>query len=69
VTRVRYAAISNPKERFERMRPTVAEIDAMLKTVKPFGPDYCVLLAAREALQTAAFHFTREPYLFGSSGT
>jgi hypothetical protein len=62
----RYTAVHDAQARFERIRPAVAELDAMMLQVKPFGPDYCILLAAREAMTTAAFHFTKEPHLFGT---
>lgn len=64
----RYTTVHDAAARFERMRPGVAEIDLMMRQVKPFGPDYCILLAAREAMTTAAFHFTKEPYFFGDQG-
>ena len=65
MTRVKYVGVTDAKARFERMRPALREIDDMLLRYKPFGPEYCVLLAAREAFTTAAFHFTREPFMFG----
>jgi len=41
----------------------------MMKMVKPFSPDYCILLGARTALKDVADHFTGEPFVFGSKGT
>jgi hypothetical protein len=32
--------------------------------VRPFGPDYLILDAVDKALETAAYHFTREPSFY-----
>ena len=33
--------------------------------VRPQGPDYLILLAAHTALNTAATHFTGDPFIYG----
>lgn len=65
MTRVKYVGVRDAKDRFERLRPAVAEIEEMMRQCRPFGPDYCVLLAVREAMTTAAYHFTKQPFLYG----
>lgn len=62
----RYTGISNPREEFEALRPAADQLTAMMGRCKPFGTDYCVLLAARTALETAAYHFTNEPHLYSA---
>lgn len=36
----------------------------MQTKVRPFGPEYMILDAVKKALDTAAYHFTREPDFF-----
>jgi hypothetical protein len=61
MVKVNYCGITNPKEAFGRLRPFRAEILAMQHRYRPFDTDYLILDALRKALDTAAYHFTREP--------
>jgi hypothetical protein len=38
----------------------------MMTQCRPFGPDYMILAAAKKALDTAAYHFTREPDFYAA---
>ena len=58
---VRYTGIANPHEVFGRLAPFRSEIIAMQATLRPFATDYLILDALKKALDTAAYHFTREP--------
>lgn len=61
---VRYTGITNPHEAFARLKPFREAVIRMQGTVRPFGPDYLILAAVTKALDTAAYHFTREPDFF-----
>jgi hypothetical protein len=61
VVPVRYTGIANPHEAFARLRPFRSEIIAMQTQLRPFATDYLILDALKKALDTAAYHFTREP--------
>jgi hypothetical protein len=56
MVQVRYLGIGNPKAAFARLKPLRDEI-----MLRPFGTDYLILDALTKALDTAAYHFTREP--------
>ena len=62
-----YVPLANPKAEFEKLRPAVDVLDAMKRHYKPFSQEYLILMAARDGITTAAFHFTREPYMFGAA--
>ena len=38
------------------------------EAVGPFGRDYHAIAVALEALETTAFHFTREPHFYSTRG-
>jgi hypothetical protein len=57
---MRYAGIADPDRAFESLRPYRKAIIALMIGCRPFGPDYCILLAAQEALDAAAAYFTGE---------
>lgn len=61
---VRYTGVPNPLHAFAELRPLWERLIAMQTKVRPFGTDYMVLDAAKKALDTAAYHFTREPDFF-----
>ncbi|WP_395672796.1 hypothetical protein [Phenylobacterium sp.] len=63
-----YLGISDPKAAFEALRPYRNELIRLKTMCKPLGADYLVLDAAMQALDTAAYHFTRDPYLFVPQG-
>ncbi len=58
---VRRAGITDPKTAFRALRPMREQVMAMRNMCRPFGPDYLILDAVKVALDTAAYHFTREP--------
>lgn len=66
MTQRRYSTPDNPTAEFEAMRPAFNAIRQMMERVKPRGPDYLVLEAVTTAMNTAAYHFLRDPYFFGS---
>ena len=61
---VRYTGVANPHDAFAGLRPFREALIRMQGTVRPFGPDYLILEAVKKALETAAYHFTREPDFF-----
>ena len=63
---VRYPGVPNPMRAFGELRPLWQQLTAMQIKVRPFGPDYICLDAAMKALDTAAYHFTREPNFFAA---
>lgn len=64
MVRQRYLGLSDPHKAFEELKPLRAALIRMQARCRPFGPDYLVLSAATKALDTAAFHFTRDPNFF-----
>lgn len=63
---VRYPGVPDPMRAFGELRPLWQQLIAMQTKVRPFGPDYIILDAAMKALDTAAYHFTREPNFFAA---
>lgn len=61
MVRTQYTGIDDAKARFGRLRALREELIRMQDQVRPFGPDFLILEAVRKALDTAAYHFTREP--------
>jgi hypothetical protein len=43
-------------------------LSAMQRRCRPFGRDYLAIEIAKQGLDTAAFHFTREESFYGSQG-
>lgn len=64
MVQVRYPGVANAVEAFARLRPFRDEIIRMQTRVRPFATDYLILDALKKALETAAYHFTREPDFF-----
>ncbi|HEY2178612.1 MAG TPA: hypothetical protein VGH15_08515 [Caulobacteraceae bacterium] len=58
---VRYTGIANPHDAFARLKPFRDDIIRMQGKLRPFATDYLILDALKKALDTAAYHFTREP--------
>ncbi len=52
--------------KFDTLKPFWAELRRLQGQCKPFGRDYLALGIALDALETAAFHFTRRPHFYGS---
>lgn len=61
---VRYLGVPDPMRAFGELRPIWERLTAMQTKVRPFGTEYMILDAAKKALDTAAYHFTREPNFF-----
>ena len=60
----RYVGLGDAKAAFGELRALRERMLGMQASVRPFGPDYLVLSAVVKALDTAAYHFTREPDFF-----
>jgi hypothetical protein len=60
----RYVGLARPEDAFAALKPFRVELIRMKSLCRPFGADYLVLEAVREALDTAAFHFTRDPTFY-----
>ena len=67
MTQVRYAGVPDPKRAFDELRPLVARLVKMKIQCRPFGRDYHALSVALDALDTTAFHFTRNPNFFNET--
>jgi hypothetical protein len=61
---VKYPGVLDPRRAFEALRPFRRAIGVMQDRCRPFGSDYLILSAVVKALDTAAYHFTREPDFF-----
>lgn len=68
MVRQTYVGIGDPVTEFEKLRPFAAQLRALQRGCKPFGRDYHALAIAIEALETAAYHFTRRPHFYGDAG-
>ncbi|HEY1447570.1 MAG TPA: hypothetical protein VGF33_03470 [Caulobacteraceae bacterium] len=64
MVRVNYPGITTPQAAFAALKPFRDQIMAMAMRVRPGGTDYLILHALIGALDTAAYHFTREPDFF-----
>ena len=64
MTPVRYTGVTDPQRAFDELRPLVARLNAMKIHCRPFGRDYHAISVALDALDTTAFHFTRNPNFF-----
>jgi len=64
MVRMNYVGITDPKAAFAELAPFRAKLIAMKRKVRPFGSDYLILDALDKALDTAAYHFTREPHFY-----
>ncbi len=67
MTQVRYPGVLDPKGEFEALRPYHDALIRLQTRYRPFGPEYLILNAAREALATACFHFTRDPNFYAAT--
>ncbi len=68
MVRQTYVGLSDPVREFEALRPYAARLRALQRNCKPFGRDYHAIAIALDALETAAYHFTRRPHFYGDSG-
>jgi hypothetical protein len=64
MVQVRYTGIHDASAAFETLRPFRAKLMELQSRVRPFGSDFLILDAVRKALDTAAYHFTREPEFY-----
>ncbi len=64
MTPVRYTGVTDPQRAFDQMRPLVKQLGDLKHKCRPFGRDYHALSIALDALETTAFHFTRNPNFF-----
>jgi hypothetical protein len=60
----KYGTPANPRAELEAMKPAFNAAIRMMTRLKPFGPDYLVLHAVTSAMNTAAFHFLKDPHFF-----
>lgn len=56
-----YVGLGDPRQCFEELGEYRHRLMEMRKKHRPFGTDFMILDAAIKALDTAAYHFTREP--------
>lgn len=68
MVRQTYVGLADPVREFEALRPYAVQLRTMQRRCRPFGCDYHAIAVALEALETAAYHFTRRPRFFGDSG-
>lgn len=68
MTPVRYTGVTDPKGAFDQLRPLVRQLTELRIRCRPFGRDYHALSVALDALETTAFHFTRNPNFFNERG-
>jgi hypothetical protein len=57
MAKMTYCGVLNPRREFEAMRPSYVATLKMMRTCRPFGPDYDALAAVIQALDAAAEHF------------
>ena len=53
---------------FTALAPYQRALSAMQRQCRPFGRDYLALDIAKQGLETAAYHFTREAAFYGLPG-
>jgi hypothetical protein len=66
-----YEGLGEPAEAIAALQdlaPYVACLRALQHKCRPFGRDYLALEIARQSLDTAAYHFTREASFYGARG-
>lgn len=67
MVRLSYLGLGDPAaclRRFEALRPFVADLRGLQRLCAPGQGDYLAFEVAIDALETAAFHFTRRPFFF-----
>jgi len=53
---------------FQALTPYADQLRKLQSRCRPYGRDYCALDIAKQSLETAAFHFTREEHFYGARG-
>ncbi|MGH7022117.1 MAG: hypothetical protein ACREEB_00850 [Caulobacteraceae bacterium] len=66
MVQIRYTGITNPNAAFARLKPFRDELIALSGKVRPTSTDYKILHVLIGALDTTAYHFTREPDFFAT---
>jgi hypothetical protein len=56
-----YTGLVDANQAFADLTPLRKRLIEMQCRYRPFGPDYLILDAVTKALDTAAYHFTRQP--------
>jgi hypothetical protein len=66
--RMTYPGLDDPAAEFEALRPLAERLRQLQTRCRPFGRDYHALAIALDALDSAAYHFTRQPRFFAGGG-
>ena len=66
MVKMNYVGITDPNRAFADLKPFRDRLIAMQGRLRPFHTDYLILDALRKALDTAAYHFTREPDFYAT---
>jgi hypothetical protein len=61
MVKMNYVGITDPHRAFAELKPFRDRLIALKGKLRPFHTDYLILDAVQKALDTAAYHFTREP--------
>lgn len=59
--------LTDPVRDFDALRPLVLQLRALRGRCRPFGRDYHAISIALEAMDSAAYHFTRRPHFYGEN--
>jgi hypothetical protein len=68
MTKMRYGGVIDPEGAFGELRPLVDRLRGLQMGCRPFGRDYHAIAVALAALNTTAYHFTRNPNFFNETG-
>jgi hypothetical protein len=68
MVRMTYVGVADPETAFEAFRPYVARLRDLQRLCKPFGRDYHAIAIAIDGLESCAYHFTRRPHFYETSG-
>lgn len=64
MARQSYVGLGDPVREFEALAPYVDQLRKLQQKCRPFGRDYLAIAIALDALETAAYHFTRRPHFY-----
>lgn len=64
MVRRNYVGFVDPEAEFAKLRPYREELIRMMQRYRPFGPEFCALLAAQEALDEAAVNIAGHKRMF-----
>jgi hypothetical protein len=68
MVRMTYTGVTDPVARFDELEPLVTKLRAMQLTCRPFGRDYHAIAITLEAIDSTAYHFTRRPHFYSTTG-